>query len=125
MNRSGFTLVEVIVAVVILLGVVLGITQLTARTIHTLTTSDRQLAAVQLVEDRLEQVRLDPDYAQLESSYGGTEYTFRSLPGFARTTQIVHVGGDGKGPDYKRITVSVTGPGLPAPVARTETVGAP
>jgi len=125
MRRAGFTLVEVMVALVILLGVVLGIAQVTARMVHTVATSDVQLTAVQLAEDRLAQVQLDQDYANLESTYATTESSIPGDPGFTRTTAIVHVGGAGQPQDYKKVTVSVTGPGLLSPVTRTVAVGAP
>lgn len=125
MRRSGFTLIEVMMALVILLGVILGVAQITARMVHTVVTSDQQLTAVQLAEDRLEQIRLDPDYTDLETNYVGTETTFPTLTGFKRVTAITHVGGTGKAQDYKMITVTVSGPGVSTPVARSVTVGAP
>jgi hypothetical protein len=113
-------------AVVILTGVILGMARVTGKMLHTIATSDRTAAAMELVSDRLEQVSLDPDYEDLEDEYKGTETGFPSLSGYTRTTTIVHTGG-GKstGPDYKRITVTVNGPGLLAPISRTVTVGAP
>ena len=48
-----------------------------------------------------------------------------ALPGFSRHTDIVHFGGVGQPNDYKKITVTVSGPGLLAPVSRTVTVAAP
>lgn len=126
MRRHGFTLIEVMVALVILLGVVLGIAQLTGTMIHTVATSDRRMAAVELAEDRLTQVRLDPSYDNLESLYNGTESSFTGLPGVTRATVIAHTGGGTlTGPDYKKITVTVSGPGLLVPVSRTVTVAAP
>ena len=126
MRRDGFTLIEVMMAIVILLGVVLGMANVTGRMMHTITTSDRAAAALELAADRLEQVRLDPNYDGLEATYKGTESNFPTLPGITRTTAITHTGGLGKsGPDYKRVTVTVDGPGLLAPISRTVTVGAP
>lgn len=125
MRRNGFTLIEVMMALVILLGVVLGVAQITAKMVHTVATSDQQMAAVQLAEGRLEQIRLDPDYTDLETSYNGTETSFPTLTGFKRVTVIAHVGGSGKSQDYKKITVTVSGPGVLTPVSRTVTVGAP
>lgn len=112
-------------ALVILLGVILGVAQITARMVHTVATSDQQLTAVQLAESRLEQIRLDPDYTDLETTYNGTETSFPTLTGFTRTTVITHVGGTGKAQDYKKITVTVNGPGVGTPVSRSVTVGAP
>lgn len=112
-------------ALVILLGVILGVAQITARMVHTVVTSDQQLAAVQLTEDRLEQIRLDQDYPDLETTYDGTETSFPTLTGFSRTTTITHVGGTGQPEDYKMVTVTVSGPGILTPVSRSVTVGAP
>ncbi len=112
-------------ALVILLSVILGVAQITARMVHTVVTSDQQLTAVQLAEDRLEQIRLDQDYTDLETTYDGTETSFPTLTGFTRTTIITHVGGAGKASDYKKITVTVSGPGILSPIARSVTVGAP
>lgn len=126
MRRGGFTLIEVMMAIVILVGVVLGMASVTGRMLHTIATSDRSAAAVELAADRLEEVRLDPDYEGLEDEYEETESSFPSLPGFTRTTDISHTGGAGEsGPDYKRVTVKVDGPGLLKPISRTVTVGAP
>jgi prepilin-type N-terminal cleavage/methylation domain-containing protein len=126
MRRDGFTLVEVMMALVILLVVVLGMAEVTGRMLHTITTSDRRVAAEQLAEDRLEAVRLDQDYTNLSSSFAGTESSFPTLPGFTRTTVVDHVGGAGlEGPDYTKVTVTVAGPGLLAPLSRTVTVAAP
>ena len=125
-SRQGFTLIEVLIAIVILTGVILGMAHVTGRMLHTIATSDRTSAALELVSDRLEQVSLDPDYEGLAAEYKGTETGFPTLPGFKRTTSVVRTGGSGKsGPDYTRITVTVDGPGLLAPLSRTVTVGAP
>jgi len=124
-RRKGFTLIEVMMAVVILTGVILGMAHVTGKMLHTIATSDRSAAAMELVSDRLEQVSLDPNYEDLEDEYAGTETGFPSLPGYTRVTKIVRTGTSTKGPDYKRITVTVNGPGLLAPISRTVTVGAP
>jgi len=126
MRRQGFTLIEVLIAVVILTGVILGMASVTGRMLHTISTSDRAAAALELVSDRLEAVRLDPDYEGLDAKYKGTESSFPTLPGLTRSTTIVRTGGPSKsGPDYKRVTVTVSGPGLLAPISRTITVGSP
>jgi prepilin-type N-terminal cleavage/methylation domain-containing protein len=122
-DRRGFTLIEVVLALAILLAVMVGLVSMTGRTTHVAATSDRQEAAIQLATDRIEQVRTDPQYAKLDSVYVATEGGFPTLPGFSRTTQIVRTT-SGKN-DYKRITVTVSGPGLSAPVERTVTVAAP
>ena len=125
--RSGFTIVEVLLALLLLSFVVLGFQAATGEIIHYAGQSDRGLAAVQLAEDRLELIRLDPDYEMLESRYEAVESTLPSHPGLTRTTVIARtVDSTATGLlDYLRITVSVDGAGLRSPVARTVVVAAP
>lgn len=121
--RKGFTLTEVVISLTILLVVIVSLTTLTAKTVHVTATSDREQAAIQLVTDRTDQVRGDPNYAALSTTYAGTETTFPTLPGFTRVTTVSKVTTSGN--DYTKITVTVTGPGLSAPIARTVVVAAP
>lgn len=124
-RRTGFTLIEVMIALVILTVVLLAIGGATARYVHSVATSDWEEAARQLAHDRIEEIRLYPDYGGLDTLFQAVESGFPSLPGYTRTTQVVQVGGPGRPMDFKRITVTVDGPGLVDPVARTITVGAP
>ncbi|TMM28152.1 MAG: prepilin-type N-terminal cleavage/methylation domain-containing protein [Actinobacteria bacterium] len=124
-SARGFTLIEVMAALVILSVVLLGTAQLTTGMVHTAATSGRQDAAIELAQGRLARILADPNYATLEKVYVATEIGFPALPGFSRHTDVVHFGGVGQPNDYKKITVTVSGPGLLAPVARTVTVAAP
>lgn len=126
MRRApGFTLIEVMLALVILTVVLLAMGGATAGYLQTVTVSDREAAALQLAHDRLDEVRLHPDYGGIDTLYNGVESNFPSLPGFTRTTVVAHYGGAGRPMDFKRVTVTVEGPGLVRPVSRTITVGAP
>ncbi len=122
-NRNGFTLIEVVIALSILLGVIVSLTTLTAKTVHVTATSDREQAAIQLVTDRTDQVRADPAYDSLAAKYAGTESSFPTLPGFSRITTVAQVTTSGN--NYKKVTVKVSGPGLLTPIARTIVVAAP
>jgi prepilin-type N-terminal cleavage/methylation domain-containing protein len=124
-NQRGFTLIEVILALTILLVVMMMLATTTGKTVHIATTSANQEAAIQLAIDRVEQVRADPQYDGLDSMYAKTETTFPTLAGFTRVTSIVRTGGLGQPNDYKKITVRVTGPGVSPAVVRTVTVAAP
>lgn len=124
-DRRGFTLIEVILALTILLVVMMMLANTTGRTVHIAATSANQQSAIQLAMDRVDQIRADPMYDGLDSSYARTETGFPSLPGFTRRTDIVRVGGVGQASDFKRITVTVTGPGVVPAVTRTVTVAAP
>ncbi len=124
MRRRGFTLIEVIAALVLLMIVVTGLATVTGRFVRTVSQTELQVAAVQLAQDRIQIIQMDPDYGGLETEYVGVESSFPTLTGYTRETQITQVGGAGQPNDYKRITVIVNGPGLPQPVERT-TVAAP
>lgn len=121
--RRGFSLVEVVVALSILVGVVLALLTLTGRSMHIATIADREQAALQLVTDRTDLILADPRYAALDSLYAGTETSFPTLTGLTRTTTITTV--DDSDNNYKKITVRVSGEGLSNPVARTVTRAAP
>lgn len=123
-RERGFTLIEVILALSILLVVMMMLASTTGRALHTAATTQSQQTATQLAMDKIDQVRNDPNYDGLESAYAKTDTTFTGLPGFQRVTTIVHTGGQGQPNDYKKITVVVTGPGI-TPVSRTVTVAAP
>lgn len=122
-NRSGFTLIEVILALTILLVVMMMLASTTGKTVHTAATGSNQEAAIQLAMDRVEQVRSDPNYAGLDTAYAKTETTFPTLSGFTRVTSIVRTTSSNN--DYKKVTVTVTGPGLTSAIVRTVTVAAP
>jgi prepilin-type N-terminal cleavage/methylation domain-containing protein len=95
-TQRGFTLIEVMVALVILSVVLLGTAQLTTGMVHTAATSGRQDAAVELVQSRLARIQADPTYSTLERLYVATEIGFPALPGFSRHTEIRHFGGVGQ-----------------------------
>lgn len=124
--KNGFTLVEVMIALVILMVVIVGFMSTSSRLMHTVATNDRQESAIRLAYDRIEMIRLDPRYTKLESLYVATETSFPTLPGFSRVTAMSLVGGPGQAiGDHKKVTVTVTGPGLLTAVKRTTTVAAP
>ncbi len=123
-GQGGFTLVEMLIALAILLIVIVGMVSTTGKTTHVAATSERESAATELVHDRIDQVRVDPDYGGLDTTYGTTELSFPTLPGFQRVTTVTRFTSSNN--DYKKVTVKVTGPGLPAAgISRTITVAAP
>lgn len=124
-SKNGFTLVEVVMAMAIMSTVMIGMASMTASLLHVISVGDRKASALQLIDSRIDQVQMDPNYGGLDSTYAGTESDFVEFPGLTRTTVIVHVGGGGSPVDHKKITVTVQGTGLPQPLSRSVTVGAP
>ena len=127
-DRSGFTMIEVMVAMVILGIAVLGVQAVfTDRFVRDMGRYDRETVATQLVEDQIQVVQLHPVYATLEERYGRTESSIPGFPGFTRETTIQAVKQNtARGVvDFKRVTVTVRGNALPRPVSRTIVVGAP
>lgn len=125
-DSRGFTLVEMLIAVVILSFVLLGLGTASGRLAKNIDTHERQTAAIQLAQDRLTLIQLDPGYDSLDMRYEGVEDSFPTLSSFVRTTEeIVLVGGPQDTLNHKKITVTVEGGGLPQPVSRTVTIAAP
>ncbi len=126
-NREGFTIVEILLAVLLLSFVVMGFQAVTGEIIHVSARSNRESVATQLVEDRLEMIRIYPGYDHLAQEFGGTE-TLTDFPGLVRTTVVrpmadtLMMAGIAH---YTRITVTVSGTGLTAPVSRTISLAAP
>lgn len=126
-ERGGFTLVEVLLAVVLLSFMVMGFQAATGKIIQYAAQSDRQAVAVQLVEDRLDLIRLDPTYEGLETRHETADEALEGFPELTRSTEIVRTfRKESTGVlDYTTITVTVAGPSLRAPVSRTIVIGAP
>lgn len=125
-RENGFTLLEVIVALMLLTTTVMGMQLVTAQMLRRMTISQVQLSASQLAEDRLDQIRLEPDYTRLPV-YAGAEDTIPGFPNFTRFTTVVQQrDSTSRGiTDFRRITVEVRAPGMTSPIARTLVIGAP
>ena len=124
-DRSGFSLVEVVVALVILSTAVLGLASSASRLTTTAAAAQVRALAMESVQDRLARVRLDPRYGALDSLYTGTDVDLFGIPGLTRTTRVVHVLQASPSLDYKQILVTVTGPTLESPVSRVIVIAAP
>ncbi len=126
-NRHGFTLLEVAVALVLLAAGLLTLQSALLRLMHQSTLDTRADVALQLVKDRLDLVRTDPQFDSLEARYVASETNAGGILGLSRVTVIAHQrDSTAQGiTDYKKITVTVNGSGLSRAVARTVTVGAP
>jgi prepilin-type N-terminal cleavage/methylation domain-containing protein len=125
-SRGGFTLVEVIIALVILAAAVLGLAGSATKLTTAASSAELRALALYSVEDRITQIDLDTRYSQLETLYDSVQPNALGLPGFTRTTTITHITNDGgETVDYKVVSVVLDGPQLTAPVSRRLVVPAP
>lgn len=122
-RRSGLTLVEVIVALAILGGVMLGLGMFSVKLSQATSLSRMRVAASELVSQRLETVKGAARYTAIESLYVATEASLPNTPGYARQTWVTRVGGAPTDTiDYKIITVQVTNPQMTGNVRQTTVI---
>jgi prepilin-type N-terminal cleavage/methylation domain-containing protein len=119
-DTRGFTLIEVIIAMVILLAVVAAMATATGGFVRSAAEDDLRAAATQLADDRIQTIMMDPDFPGLDSTYVRTESGFPTLTGYTRVTTLRRVTASSQ--NHKVFTVVVNGPGLRTPVTRTTTV---
>lgn len=123
-SRAGFTMVEVIVASVILGAALLAMAGFTVRYQQSDNAVRLVNRAQQAANERLEIVRTAVPYASLDTMTT-TESTIPSFPGYTRVTQVTRVGGaPADTVDYRVITVRVTTPGVARTVTKSSIIGA-
>ena len=119
-KRSGLSLIEVLIALSILGGVLLGMGHFSVLFARTVTEAGTRSTASDLVADRLESVKANGRYDNLETVFNGTEAAVTNFSKFRRTTLIRRIGGaPSDSVDYKVVTVTVTGPRLVTPVKKS------
>jgi prepilin-type N-terminal cleavage/methylation domain-containing protein len=119
-NRAGFTLMEVLVAMVLLGFAILGVqASITDRFIRDVGQEDHRATANQLAADRLTEIQNDPQYMSLSSRYAGAEDSVPGFPEYQRATEVSQSTG------YSTITVRVVTPTRKDTVTHTVAVGAP
>ena len=121
------TLVEVILAIVILSGTMLGLGNFARKFQSANTGSTTKTLASDLASQRIEEVRAYRPYASIVATYGSTSESFTAGPyiGFTRTTTSVRCASCPTATnDYVTITVSVTGNGLAEAITKTVIIAA-
>ena len=119
-SRSGMTLIEVIVAMMLLAGALLSMGAFMARYSKVTGTMTIRSEANELVADRLEAVKGAPKYSTIETNWVATELSIPNHPGFKRQTLVTHTGGLPPSLyDYKTVTVIVTSPVLTNPAKKS------
>lgn len=124
-KRAGFTLIEVIVATVIILSVTLGMGVFMVQFVRAVSSAAVRTTANELVADRLEDVKGATRYSTIATVYAGTESSIPNYPGFTRQTIVTRIGGAPPDLyDYQTVTVIVSGQGLRTPVKKSTVIGA-
>jgi prepilin-type N-terminal cleavage/methylation domain-containing protein len=124
--RSGFTLIETIVALIILGVVLLGLALFVSRMAHAGTDSNLLGTANELAVDRIQTIKSALTYSTLDA-FSGTESNIPGTgnAGFVRQTIIRHVGGGtSDSVDYRIITVIVTSPAMRDTIRKTTVIAA-
>lgn len=122
-STRGFTLIEVMIALVILSGVILSMGAGTSRYLSIITRSRIRIQAAAVADAQIAAVRVAPDYATLTATFNGTLADV-PFPSYSRVTQVVRTGA-GTTADRTRVMVTVTGPHLATPVVRYTTLAVP
>ncbi|HEX5971033.1 MAG TPA: prepilin-type N-terminal cleavage/methylation domain-containing protein [Gemmatimonadaceae bacterium] len=122
--RSGMTLAEVIVAMVILTGVLLALGSFTVRFAQASGQARLVIAANELAARRLDAVRTQPTYLSVAALAGGRSVQ-SDFTTFAESTKVVRVGGaPTDSVDYMLVTVRVRHPSMRRVVSKTTAVAA-
>ena len=123
-RRSGMSLVEVIVAMMLLVGVVLVLGGFSAQFARATAQAHLVVLANELAAARLDAVRQQPSYAALDS-LAKTDTVKADFSQYAVRTQLLRIGGAvTDSVDYKLVTVTVTHPAMKQTVRKTTAVAA-
>ncbi len=125
MRKRGFSLVEIMVALTILMIIILGLANTTISFLHETTIDTVRVRAQSWADMRIAEVRGYPTYETLTTTFNNSD---TPEAGFNRQTQVVrdrtatttcnNPSGCPKN-DVTRVTVTVSNTGLAGPVART------
>ena len=126
--RRGMTLIEVIIAIVILSGAMLGLANFGRLFQHNVSTTSGNTIASDLATQQIETVKAWRAYSTLIATYNNMTETFAGNPvysGFTRTTKAVRCSGCPTATnDYITVTVTITGNNIPTPLAKTTIIAA-
>lgn len=130
MKRRGFSLVEIMVALTILMIIILGLANTTISFLHETTLDTVRVRAQSWADMRIAEVRGYQDYNSLTTTFSSSDVP---ESGFNRQTVVVrdksatstcnNPSGCPKN-DFTRVTVTVTNSSLSTPVSRTITISA-
>ncbi|HEY2851014.1 MAG TPA: prepilin-type N-terminal cleavage/methylation domain-containing protein [Gemmatimonadaceae bacterium] len=126
--RRGMTLIEVMIAVVILSGVMIGLAKFGSNFEHFAATSADISIASDLATQQIELVKAYRVYSNLVATYDNATSTYTVDPvyaGFTRVTKATRCTGcPTSSNDYITVTVTVSGRSLVSPISKTTIIAA-
>lgn len=129
MNRKGFTLIETMVAMVILTVVALSLGRFVGHFLHAVGTSTVRTIGTAVASEQIELVRARNTtvaYPTLVATFNNvTTLGFPGYPSMRRTTRVVRFTSNAPRADRTTITVTVTEPTMGVPINLTVVVAAP
>ncbi|HXI20310.1 MAG TPA: type II secretion system protein [Gemmatimonadales bacterium] len=129
MNRRGFSLIEVMIALVILTVVALSLGRFVGNFSHAVATSTVRTTAVAVAQERIDSIRAAASpavYPSLMPLFNDEFVTgFPGYPSMRRMTAVVRHTGTNPTRDYTVITVTVAEPTMGPAIALTTVVAAP
>ena len=117
--RRGMTLVEVLVALVILAGVLVGLCEYMGRFARQINVVAVEATAADLATSRLESLKGVTRYDRLDA-FAVSESAIPSAPGYTRVTSVQRTATTRL--DYRTVTVTVTHPTLAAAVRKSTVI---
>jgi prepilin-type N-terminal cleavage/methylation domain-containing protein len=133
-SRRGFSLAEIMVALVILSVIVMGLASTTITFMHETTVDYSRVRASTSADTRIAEIRGWPDYTAISATFAGVQSNYPE-PGWTRTTTVARDTSVTTGcgfptfpacpnNDITHVTVTVTSPTLSAPVSRSISIAA-
>lgn len=117
-SRRGMSMIEVVVAVMILGGALLSMGMFVTNFARTTRSTNTRALAGQLVSSRLEEIKTWNNYYTLMSTFTLTETGV--LTGYDRRTYTKQIGGNaGSKQDHILVTVAVYGKAIPDTIKNT------
>lgn len=121
--RRGMTLIEVMIAIVILSGAMIGLARFGGNFEHTTATASDMSLASDLATLQIEQVKAFRVYTSIVATYNNITQTYVGDPlynGFTKKTVAARCAGcPTANNDYTTVTVTVSGRSLAAPISKT------
>lgn len=119
LERRGVSLIEVLVALTIFGGTLLGMAEYGRRFARANGLSSMLNSSLDLASSRVERVKAERNYASMDT-LATIETGILGYAGYVRTTTIQRT--QTSQHDYKTVTVTVTHPAMPTPVKKTTAV---